>query len=66
MLPTLSPRRRPERRRADPVPAWAAGWDDRLDRIDSRLSRIEGGLVLAAFLVGLIVTLAAPHILTGG
>lgn len=35
--------------------------DDRLGRIEARLSRIEGGLVLAAFLTGITVTLIASH-----
>lgn len=39
---------------------------DRLSKIESRLSRIEGGLILAAFVTGAIVAPLVMHILEVG
>lgn len=62
MLPASRPRPRPDRRQADAPPAWAADLTDALEDVQRRLSRIEGGLALAAFLISLGVgILAAVH-----
>lgn len=55
------------RRRYDQAPASTqANWREsvltRLDQIDSRLSRLEGGIALAAFLLGLGAVVGAAII----
>jgi hypothetical protein len=45
------------------VPGWAVDLMRAFGRVDARLARLEGGLVLAGFLVGILVTLIAAHII---
>jgi len=45
------------------VPGWAVDLMRAFGRVDSRLARLEGGLALAAFLVGILVALVAAHVI---
>lgn len=46
------------------VPGWAMDLKDDVSAINGRLSRIEGGLALAAVILGLFISLIASHVLT--
>ena len=52
------------RRRGDQPPAWARDLADDVADVRARLSRIEGGLALAATLAGLLVVLLAGHVVS--
>lgn len=55
---------RPHRRAVDQPPAWAQDLADDVADMRQRLSRIEGGLLLAGTIATLIVMLAAGHVIS--